>query len=48
MVLTCDDDGDLCGVLRWAEFGDWFYGYVEDCHVGVIVGFNVDFILIIE
>jgi len=26
MVLTCGDDGDLCGVLRWAEFGNWFYG----------------------
>lgn len=43
--LTCGDNGYLCGVLRWAEFGDWFYGYVENCHVGIIMDFNVDFYL---
>lgn len=44
MVLTCGDDEDLCGVLRWTEFGDWFYGYVEDCHVGIIMDFYLIFI----
>lgn len=46
--LTGQVNGDLCGVLEWAEFGDWFYGYVEDCHVGIIMDFYLIFIWLFE